>query len=329
MLSDSTTIKVKFIRYLILILLLTAGAFAQEPNISARIDSSTYKIGSWILLHVDAEMPPQVRSLGPAAQDSIGAFEILRIDTLVLTEDGDVRRQSWTIRLTTFDSGKAVIPPVRFWYRTTTDTLQHSAFTNPLFLSITTIPFDPKGDIKDIKPPLNAPWLFGDFLPYLIALAILVLAALAYYYYRKKKKRREEALLPPKPAVPPGEAALMALRALEEKRLWQQGKIKEYYSEVTEIVRRFLEDQFGILALESTSDEIMQQLKALPEASPLLKEFGAFFTTADLVKFAKYGPDPAEHENELRWAYEIVRAMIPRFTLPPEREEVEETVDVR
>jgi hypothetical protein len=320
----------KFIRYLILLFLFASAALAQEPKLAARTDSSTYKIGSWVLLHVDAEMPPQVEVLGPAVHDSVGSFEILRIDTLAVTKDGDVRRQSWTLRLTTFDSGKTVIPPVRFWYRTRDDTLQRSASTNPVFLSITTIPFDPKGDIKDIKPPLNAPWTFRDFLPYLIALVILVLAALAYYYYRKRKKKREEAILPPKPAVPPAQAALVALRILEEKRLWQQGKIKEYYSEVTEIVRRFLEDQFGILALESTSDEIMQQLKTLPAASPLLKEFGAFFTTADLVKFAKYEPTPAEHENELRWAYEIVRLMMPRPTLPAEREEqVEETANVR
>jgi LPXTG-motif cell wall-anchored protein len=319
----------KLICHLIPLLLLTSAASAQEPKLSAWTDSSTYKIGSWILLHVDAEMPPQVESLGPAVRDSIAPFEILRIDTLAVTRDADVRHQSWTLRLTTFDSGKMVIPPVQFWYKAMGDTLRRSAFTNPVFLSITTIPFDPKGDIKDIKPPLNAPWTFGDFLSYLIALGILLLAALAYYYYRKRKEKQEEALLPSKPAVPPAQAALVALRILEEKRLWQQGKIKEYYSTVTEIVRRFLEDQFRILALESTSDEIMQQLKSVPEASPLLKEFGAFFTTADLVKFAKYEPTPAEHENELRWAYEIVRAMMPRLTAPAEQEEVEETVDVR
>jgi LPXTG-motif cell wall-anchored protein len=319
----------KLIRHFIPLLLLTSAALAQEPKLSAWTDSSTYKIGSWILLHVDADMLPQVESLGPAVRDSIPPFEILRIDTLAATRDGGVRHQSWTFRLTTFDSGKTIIPPVQFWYKAMGDTLQRSAFTNPVFLSITTIPFDPKGDIKDIKPPLNAPWMFGDFLPYLIALGILLLAALAYYYYRKRKKKQEEALLPSKPALPPAQAALTALRILEEKRLWQQGKIKEYYSEVTEIVRRFLEGQFRILALESTSDEIMQQLKSLPEASPLLKEFGAFFTTADLVKFAKYEPTPAEDDYELRWAYEIVRAMMPRLTAPAEQEEVEETVDVR
>jgi hypothetical protein len=322
-------LNMKLFRYLILLLLSSSVALAQEPKLSARADSSTYEIGSWISLHVDAEMSPDITSFGLAAHDSIGPFEILRIDTLPAAKEGNLRRQSWTLRLTTFDSGKTIIPPIEVWYKTTGDTLQRSAFTNPVFLSITTIPFDPKGDIKDIKPPLNAPWTFRDFLPYLIALVVLALLGLAYYYYRKRKKKREEELLPPKPVVPPAQAALMALRILEDKRLWQQGRIKEYYSEVTEIVRRFLGDQFHILALESTSDEIMQQLKTLPEASSLLKEFGAFFITADLVKFAKYEPTPAEHESELRWAYEIVRAMMPRLTVPAEDEEVEEPVDAR
>jgi hypothetical protein len=117
--------------------------------------------------------------------------------------------------------------------------------------------------------------------------------------------------------------ALTALRLLEDKHLWQQGRVKQYYSEVTEIVRRFIEDQYGVLALESTSDEILAQLLKLPEAQALLKEFRSFFTTADLVKFAKYIPAPEEHEHELRWAYEIVRAMIPKPIAQPEEQEVE------
>lgn len=326
---QKTVESMNFSRSLILLLLFSSVALAQEPKLSARTDSSLYKIGSWIQLHVDAETSPDIASFGLAAHDSIGPFEILRVDTLPTANEGNLQRQSWTLRLTTFDSGKTFIPPVEVWYKTTGDTLRRSAFTNPVFLSIATIPFDPKGDIKDIKPPLEAPWTFRDLLPYLIALAVLVLFGLAYYYYRKRKKKREEELLPPKPAVPPAQAALMALRILEEKRLWQQGKIKEYYSEVTEIVRRFLGDQFHILALESTSDEILQQLKTLPEAGSLLREFGAFFLTADLVKFAKYEPAPAEHENELRWAYEIVRTMMPRLTVPAEQEEEEEPVNVR
>jgi hypothetical protein len=90
--------------------------------------------------------------------------------------------------------------------------------------------------------------------------------------------------------------------------------VKEFYSETTEVIRRFLEDQYGLLALESTSDEIMGQLKPLSAAQTLMKEFRSFFTTADLVKFAKYLPTPEENEQELTWAFHFVRTMTPHPT---------------
>jgi len=303
----------------IVLFALASLAQAQEPKISASTDSAQYKIGQWILLHVDAELPQAVDSLVVAAKDSLGAFEILNLESFPPASG----HQRWTFRLTIFDTGAVFIPPVPFTYKSQRDSVVHTAYSNPTSLSIVGIPVDLKGDIKDIKPPLDAPWKFEDLLPYLIALLIIALAAPGYYYYRKWKRRREEAFVPLKPAIPPGQAALTALRILEDKHLWQQGKVKEYYSEVTEIVRRFLEDQHGLLALESTSDEIMQQLRQLPEAQAFIREFRSFFTAADLVKFAKYLPPPEEHDHELRWAYEVVRALIPRPTLAVEEQEVE------
>lgn len=304
---------------IILLLFCVALAHAQEPTVAARTDSAQYKVGEWILLRVAAELPSSVDSLVPAVKDSLGPFEILNVEPSQ-PKNG---HQEWTFKLTMFDTGNVFIPPVAFSYRNRPDTLQRIAYSNPISLSIVGIPFDPKGDIKDIKPPLDAPWMLEDFLPYLIALLILALASLGYYYYRKWKKRREEGFVPAKPLIPPGQVALAALRIVEEKHLWQQGKVKQYYSEVTEIVRRFIEDQYGILALESTSDEILAQLLKLPEAQALLKEFRSFFTTADLVKFAKYLPAPEEHEKELRWAYEIVRSMIPKPTPQLQEQEAE------
>lgn len=305
-----------------------AHASAQELRLTARTDSSTYKLGTWIILHVDGDIPNNVQSIGPAAKDSIGPFELLRIDTLEAYHENDRMQPSWTLRLITFDSGKVFIPPIPFSYTATGDSTRRIAMTNPVFLTITGLQVDPKGELKDIKPPLDAPWLFADFLPYIIALVVIALAGAAYYYYRKKKKQKEKGFVPAKPAIPPAQVALAALRQLEDKHLWQQGKIKEFYSEATEIIRRFLEDQFGILALESTSDEIMQQLKQRQEAQTLLKQFLSFFTTADLVKFAKYTPTPTEHETELRWAYEFVRTMMPRPTQPT-KQLMEEPADAR
>lgn len=298
-------------------LLLCSVAFAQEPRITARTDSARYKIGSWILLQAEAQLPAGVDSLVPAVRDSVGPFELLALEP----SPPAAGTQRWVFRLTLFDTGDVFIPPIPFLYKGVTDTAVRVAYSNPLPISVTGVPIDPKGDIKDIKPPLDAPWKFEDYLPYLITLAILAVIVAAYYYYRKKKRERELAHLPPKPTIPPGQAALAALRILEDKHLWQQGRVKEFYSEVTEIVRRFLEDQHHLTALESTSDEILEQLKQIPEAVPLIAQCRSFFTTADLVKFAKYHPSPDEHNQELRWAYETVRSLIPHPVFTPEEQE--------
>jgi hypothetical protein len=231
----------------------------------------------------------------------------------------DSRR--WVFTITSFDSGKGYVPPVELAYRVKGDTTQRIARSNSLTLDLGSVAVDPEGEIKDVKPPLDAPWKFEDFLPYLIALAVLALTAGAYYYWRKKRKQREEAVVLAKPEIPPHQRALYELRELEDKKLWQQGKVKEYYSEATEIVRRFFEGRWGIDALELTSDEIMKHMKNVAESQKVWKEMQSFFTTADLVKFAKYNPTVEEHENELKEAYEIVRAMVP--VTPVEKEKVE------
>lgn len=313
---------------LILIVCLSTVSSAQEPQLTAETDSAQYKIGEWVLLRVRAVVPSAIQSIAPAVRDSIGPFEILNLETSDPTGRDGQREQLWTFRLTTFDSGKVFIPPLPFSYTTTNDTIPRTAMTNSVFLTITGVEVDPKSDIKDIKPPMDAPWRFEDFLPYLIALAVIALIAIVYFYYRRMKRRKEQAFVPERPVIPPALEALTALRLLEDKKLWQQGKVKEFYSEATEIIRRFLDRQFGILALESTSDEILRQLKPIPEAQSVMKQFVAFFTTADLVKFAKYEPSLGEHENELRWAYEFVRTMMPRIA-PQDVNQEEETADVR
>lgn len=289
---------------LILIAFFSSVSLAQEIGLSAQTDSTRFRIGDRIILHVHGRVPPNVESIAPAVADSIGPFEITGSGRSGTDPD-------WTFYLMTIDTGRMFIPPIPFAYRVKGDTSQRQAFTNPVSLTVAGVTVDSQGEIKDIKPPLSAPWKFEDFLPYLIGLVVLVAAGLAYYYYRKKKRQRESLKETVRLAIPPHREALAALRLIEEKKLWQQGRVKQYYSEVTEVIRTFFERRWQIVALELTSDEILQQMKHIRESEKVWKQMQSFFTTADLVKFAKYEPSPAEHESEMQWAYEIVRSMIP------------------
>lgn len=282
-------------------------------------DSASYRIGEWVNLNVEGEFPEGTQSITPAIKDSLGPFELLAIQSGESENKAGTVRQSWIFRLIAFDTGSVTIPAVGFDY-TVRKKGPLRAYSNPVAITILGVNVDPNGDIKDIKPPLDAPWLFEDLVPYLIVLGVLLIAAVAYYYYRKHRRRREALADLIARTIPPHQVALFALRALEEKKLWQQGLIKEYYSEATQIVRLFFEARLGIIALEMTSDEILEQLTLIPEVGPLAKEIRQFLLTADLVKFAKYGPTPEENHHELQWAYEIVRAFIPQSKVEEQKE---------
>jgi hypothetical protein len=304
-----------------LFLLLSSTVLAQEVRLTAKTEADTFRLGSWIDVHVEGRFDAPVDTIAPVVKDSVGLLE-------VVTVERHAAESKWLIRLTTTDSGKIFLPPIEFDYKVKGDTSKHKAYTNSLLLNITGVAIDPKGEIKDIKPPLSAPWLFEDILPYLVALIVLGALAGGVYYYWRKKKQKQDLLAHIKVIIPPHREALTALRALEEKKLWQQGMVKQYYSEATEIIRHFFERRWNIIALELTTDEILVQMKHIPDALNVWKEMESFFITADLVKFAKYEPSPAEHENEMRSAYEIVRVMVPKAPVATEPQQQEAVADV-
>src|SRR5512135_1261994 len=170
--------------------------FGQHAGLSARTDSTNYRIGDWINLYVNGTVAPDVDTIAPAVKDSIGGFAILRIER-------EVNKPSWTFRLMTIDSGSVFIPPVPFDYRVKGDTSTHRVFTNAINLNVASVTVDAKGGIKDIKGPITAPWQFADFIPYLIGLVILGAAGYGYYYYRKKQQAKLAAYVPPKPKIAP------------------------------------------------------------------------------------------------------------------------------
>lgn len=307
---------------LILLWFVSGTAFSQDVQLRAKVEQDTFQLGSWIDVHVEGKQLATLDSIAPVVKDSIGPFEVLAIKR----ESADLR---WLIRVTSIDSGKMFLPPIEFGYKMKGDTTTRKSFTNSLLITLAGFSVNPQGEIKDIKPPMDAPWLFEDFLPYIIALVVIGALVGGYFYYRHRIKLKKDILADVKVFIPPHREALAALRMLEEKKLWQQGLVKEYYSDVTEIIRRFFERRWNIIALEMTTEEILMQMKPIPEALMVWKEMESFFLNADLVKFAKYQPAPAEHDQEMRSAYEIVRAMVPKTSVESGVPNEEVTADVR
>ena len=120
--------------------------------------------------------------------------------------------------------------------------------------------------------------------------------------------------MPATSKVPPEKAhekALRLLKELEARQLWQSGRIKEYYSELSDIVRIYLEERFSIPAMEQTTDELLALLKKQNDSRTELRkarpELKLILRTADLAKFAKANPLPDEHSACMAAALQMVQ----------------------
>ncbi len=279
-------------------LLVSPAADAQAPRLSAyaRTDSSSYLVGDWITLRVDL-VHPKGAVLRPALGDSAGGFLVLERRPVVPTSD---TTSTTAVVLARYDSGRATIPPVDFAAAIPGDTASRTVSTNPVVLTVRTVAVDTSKDFRDLKPPMAIPVSLADMLEYGgggILLAALLYAGWRYWRRRKARRKGEPAYVPP--PRPAHEIAFEQLALLKEKKLWQQGLVKQYYSEATEIFRRYLENRYALQAMEETTDEILSGLKKLRFPDAMLSTAERILRRADLVKFAKFEPGIADHEEML------------------------------
>jgi hypothetical protein len=286
-------------------------AVKAQAEASVTLDTNTILVGDQINLHLTYTGPKGTLIEWPKINDTITSeIEILeksKIDTS-LSQDKSKIILHQTLKITSFDSGYYAIPPFRFNYKKPGDQLVQYAETQAVLLSVHTIPVDTAKEIRDIKKPIEAPFTFREALPWIIAL--LIVAGIGYfiYYYLKKRKKAEPVFRAPvKIKLPPHQIALDALENLRNKKLWQSGRIKDYHTELTDIIRDYVYGKFAIHAPELTSDEILNALNYTAANEQARKKLGQTFVVADLVKFAKMQPMPMEHDASLNNAIEFVK----------------------
>ena len=295
---------------LVLTVLALSGNISAQTRIraEARLDSNRILIGDQVRLHLSVSGKALPSLLLPQPCDTcLTGLEIIRrlpADTL---REGNSATLSQDWILTGFDSGQFVIPAFAIF-----DKDSHLlAATDPLWLEVNTIPVDTSLAIKDIKEPLQAPLTWkeiGMFIGLGIA-GLAVLAVIIYLINRLLKRKKQPVDV--KRRKPDEPAHLIALRALEElrqKKLWQDGRHKEYHSELSDIMRTYLFNRWDIPAMEMVSDEILETLEAKAVAPQLLNPVRTALRTADSVKFAKACPLPDENSQAFQAIYDFVTA---------------------
>ncbi|NSW45844.1 MAG: hypothetical protein HPY79_08525 [Bacteroidales bacterium] len=286
---------------------------AQVIQTQATINKNECLIGDQLKLELTLSKPKDKPISFPIFTDTLSkSIEIVNasgIDT-IFKENNQIKLKQ-TLTITSFDTGAIVIPPLAFIapHDTTADTI----YTNELLLTVHALPVDTnKKTIFDIKPPLTEPFSWKEILDYILwGLLILLILAIAVYIYLRIRKNKPIIPIPEKPKDPPYVVALNDLNKLKEKKLWQKQLYKQYYSELTDILRIYLEQQFNIPALESVSSELINYLKQHPFDDELVRTMNALFTTADFVKFAKAEPLPDENDWHLKNAYLFVEKTKP------------------
>lgn len=176
-----------------------------------------------------------------------------------------------------------------------------SVFLPPKLMKQDTIAFNPIKDIIQEEADLS------DYLVYLYILgAILILGIIGYYFYNLRRKKEEVETPIAIPVLPAHEKALGALKDLDKKQLWQNGWIKEYQSGLTDIIRTYLEERYGVPAPEMTTDEISQALNTAELASDYVNTLRDILQIADLVKFAKATPENDVNSRFMDMAVDFV-----------------------
>ncbi len=278
---------------------------------SAELSPHTILIGDQVEMDLRFSVPKGTQVIWPTIQDTIlGNIRVIgrtKIDT-TWAADKQSLQMSQSLKLTCFDSGFYTIPPIHFFYRNLPDTTMRSEATGIQVLTVHTLAVDTTQAIKPIKGPVKVGISILDYLGWIITgfLFIAIAAFLTWYYFKRK---RGEPIFVLRPAVKyqPHEWALMELEKLRAKKIWQSGKIKDYHTGLTDILRKYIEDRFHLMAMESTTGEILDDLEEKTRIEKGSREIlSRILTMADLVKFAKYLPLPDEHEQNMEYAVEFV-----------------------
>ena len=283
--------------FILFTLILSLFCFGQKAIIT--LDTNAILIGEQISFKiecVDIEKAINWPLFNDTIVDGIEIISRSEIDTISNSNtDKNTYSFSQEYLITSWDSGAYYIAPIK---------LNSNLSTEGLLLNVMSVSTDQNSEIKDIKEPLDAEYEFKDFMIWIILLLtiILIVYLLKKYVFNTKDKVEKKII---KKIIPAHITALKELNHIEQKELWQSGKIKQYHSGISEILRKYMEHRFQFIALELTTDEILSHINNNISREEYV-ELQQVLQRADLAKFAKSKPNEEENKQSMELAKRFV-----------------------
>ncbi|MEI7501787.1 MAG: cell wall anchor protein [Paludibacter sp.] len=279
---------------------------AQKITVTAKLDSTVLWIGAQEHLTFTVSQQPNQKVISPIFSDTIiGGLELVepvKNDT-VKSPDGPILvTQRYLV--TAFQDSLMYIPPFPFVLNGDT------VWSKSLSLKVVQ-PFKidtAANSIADIKPVFEPKFDWVGLIK-IILLVLIIIALLVFLYFILRKYWLKKPIFEPTPEIvlPPYLIALNHLDKIKQEKPWQQNRIKEYHTELVDVIREYIEQTFDINCMEMTSIEILEHLGDLrKEQKSAYLALKQMLQLADLVKFAKWNPTPDEHESSLTNAYSFV-----------------------
>ena len=311
------------------------SASAAAPVVKAQLDSANILMGKMTTLRVTVDQEPSLKGHFPFLRtalekgyvgvcgDSVELRAPVKVDTVRQNNALSIR---YDIPVQSFDSGYYKLPELEFVAGV--DTFRSNSVALKVYPVAKVTADTPIADYANVADPEN-PSIFDSLPDWMVKywwILLIVLAAAGVGFWLWRRYSKEGTILPKKPEPTPYESAIAALRELKEKKLWENGMEKEYFTELTDILRTYLYRRFGINAMEMTSRQILAALTANKETKDKKPMIRQILDMADFVKFAKVRPLPADNIQSLDNAITFVEQTKP---LPVEEKADEENAPAK
>lgn len=305
---------------------------ASGISVSAAVDSVTLLMGDRTHVRVNIEMPEASTRdarivdfpIIPAGSDYIpwNGVDLIAVDSVSTIEDG-TRRIAYDFTVQAFDPGTVTIPP----FAVLGDAGADTAFSNVLTIKVNPVDVDSLETINPMESIVSPNTKWYDYIPnwllwVLLALVIIAAGVMAVVFVMSRKKQAEIIRQAP---IPPYDLAMSRLHTLRSRNLAESGHEKEYYTELVDILRQYLDGRFDINAMEMTSTQIVRALRSNPLTRMSADQIKAVLAIADFVKFAKVRPLPDDNVKAYTRAIDFVEQTKPEPEPEPEAEGKDES----